>query len=193
MMVKLCTLDKRGDESWHRGDYAYINPAHVIAIESKEHRWHSFRPGQTYATVHLSTGTAIDVYEDATEAQAKVDEAMDDEFSKDAIDRDHEALTLRQALDPVWDWFNGDGEIPEPDPIEVVKSLVVEIQDERKHTLELMKVMAFYADEANWDNEYEASDGYRTTTISMYGGIRRILDGNEHGFERARKALNQLG
>jgi hypothetical protein len=75
LMIKFPSPDKTGDESWRHGPDVSIYPEHVIAIEPRQHRYHSFRPAQHYATIHLSTGTAIDVFCDEATVSAIVDAA----------------------------------------------------------------------------------------------------------------------
>jgi hypothetical protein len=61
-MIKFATPRKDGDGPWSFGDDAFVNPAHVIAIEPAEHRYHSYRPAQSFTRIHLSTGAVLEVF-----------------------------------------------------------------------------------------------------------------------------------
>lgn len=64
--VRLPTPDKSDPgEAWRYGPEASIDPAAVVAVEPRQHRYHSFRSAQDYAVVHLSTGGTIEVFASA--------------------------------------------------------------------------------------------------------------------------------
>ena len=80
-MLKFPSIDKTppgGDGYWHTGPDTTIDPRHVIAVEARVHRYHSFRPEQSYAVIHLSTGAVIEVMARSSVVQQAVREALVD-------------------------------------------------------------------------------------------------------------------
>jgi hypothetical protein len=61
-MIKLPGITKTGDDPWGYGPNVYLNPSAVVAVEPREHRYHSFRPGQVYSVIHLRSGQSIEVF-----------------------------------------------------------------------------------------------------------------------------------
>lgn len=71
-MIPFSSIDKSGGEAWHTGPDVFVEPGSVIAVEPREHSYHSFRPKQEYATLHLSTGATIDVFSSAARVQERI-------------------------------------------------------------------------------------------------------------------------
>ncbi len=55
------------------------------------------------------------------------------------------------------------------------------------------EALEFYADKSNWDDKMTGSEGGEEEgTVMTYGGVERILETNDHGWERAQDALTAI-
>lgn len=96
-VIKFPTIIVNSEGVYLYGPEAHIDPSHVVAIEPKQNRYHSFRPAQNYATVHLSTGGTINVFQDAEAVVKTLDKARGLGTSTEAIAN---AMKLAASIDP---------------------------------------------------------------------------------------------
>jgi len=71
-LIEFTGLDKRGGESYGRGDPVYVNPEQVAAVEGKRHHFHSFRPPDEYTLITLNTGQTVEVWEGAKQVRERL-------------------------------------------------------------------------------------------------------------------------
>jgi hypothetical protein len=78
-MIQLHTIDKspRGEGCWSHGPLTYIDPNEIVAVEPREHSYHSFRPTQEYSVVHLRSGHSIEVWHHAKSVHAALEAAVE--------------------------------------------------------------------------------------------------------------------
>ena len=90
-MLKFPSIDKTpcGEGHWAHGPTVAVDPAHVIAVEPREHRYHTYRPGQAYSLLHLSQGGTIEVFAPADGVNAAFDRHYEQRIQarRDAVRR----------------------------------------------------------------------------------------------------------
>jgi hypothetical protein len=74
-MSKLPSIIKGGDEGWVHGPDLLVDADSIIAVEPREHRWHSFRPAMCYCILHLATGVSLEVFATITTVNSLFKEA----------------------------------------------------------------------------------------------------------------------
>ena len=70
--LKFPTAVKDSEDRYAYGADAHIDADQVIAVEPRLYRYHTFRPEQELAIVHLSTGQTITVFAPSGRVMEKV-------------------------------------------------------------------------------------------------------------------------
>lgn len=88
-MLKFPSIAKQAFDAWQFGPPSAVDPRHIIAVEHREHRYHSFRPPQIYAVIHLSQGGTLEVFTSAKLVEVEMAKAAEQEIQarRDAVRR----------------------------------------------------------------------------------------------------------
>lgn len=71
-LMALPGIIKRDGEHWSRGDEVHVDPAAIVAVEPRQHSYHSFRPSQDYSVLHLDSGATLEVFLEARRVEQKL-------------------------------------------------------------------------------------------------------------------------